>query len=140
MPRTSTPIDVIVGKNIRFHRLARGLSQQALGEKLGVSFQQIQKYEKGTNRVGAGRLTAIAQALELPISVFFEGAGASAHAADNDAAHNSPSALLAMPHALRLAQAFTKLREPKTRLLIVHLVEEMVSLASAPKSGGSRRQ
>jgi transcriptional regulator with XRE-family HTH domain len=140
MPRTSTPIDVIVGKNIRFHRLARGLSQQALGEKLGVSFQQIQKYEKGTNRVGAGRLTAIAQALDLPISVFFEGAGSSAHTADNDAAHNSPSALLAMPHALRLAQAFTKLREPKTRLLIVHLVEEMVSLANAPKSGGSRRQ
>src|SRR5690348_1507474 len=62
------PIDVEVGRRIRLQRLARGLSQTELGNELGVTFQQVQKYEKGANRVGAGRLSRIAEALDVSVS------------------------------------------------------------------------
>ena len=67
------PVDVEVGHRIRIERLARGLSQTALANQLGVTFQQVQKYEKGVNRVGAGRLTKIAEVLGLPVGMFFTG-------------------------------------------------------------------
>src|SRR6202161_1749708 len=77
MPKTSnksaSKTDKLVGRNIRVHRLVRGLTQEGLGEKLGVTFQQIQKYEKGTNRVGSGRLYQIAAIFEVPITAFFKG-------------------------------------------------------------------
>jgi transcriptional regulator with XRE-family HTH domain len=71
MKRGPHPIDVLVGQNIRICRLQRGLSQSELGEKVGVKFQQIQKYEKGVNRVGASRLFQIAAALEVPLTSLF---------------------------------------------------------------------
>ena len=74
MAKKPTSADKVVGQNIRFHRLAGGLSQSDLGHKLGVSFQQVQKYERGTNRVGSGRLLLIASILGLPVTSFFEGA------------------------------------------------------------------
>lgn len=67
------PTDVHVGKKVREARAAKGLSQGQLGEVLGVSFQQVQKYEKGTNRIGSSRLWAMSQALDVPIAYFFEG-------------------------------------------------------------------
>ena len=67
------PVDVEVGHRIRIERLARGLSQTALANQLGVTFQQVQKYEKGVNRVGAGRLTKIAEVLGVPVGAFFSG-------------------------------------------------------------------
>ena len=67
------PIDVIVGKRIRLRRLQLSLSQTDLGQKLGVAFQQVQKYEKGTNRVGAGRLPQIADLFGVPIGALFRG-------------------------------------------------------------------
>ena len=67
------PVDVEVGHRIRIERLARGLSQTALANQLGVTFQQVQKYEKGVNRVGAGRLTKIAEVLGVPVGSFFSG-------------------------------------------------------------------
>lgn len=66
--------DVVVGRNIRIRRLAKNMSQTALAERIGITFQQIQKYEKGTNRVGASRLMQIAEALDVPIHSFFAGA------------------------------------------------------------------
>lgn len=69
------PVDVTVGNRVRELRIRKGLSQQALGEKVGVSFQQIQKYERGTNRMGSSRLVQIADVLEVPVSTFFEGLG-----------------------------------------------------------------
>ncbi len=66
------PIDVHVGNRIRMQRIAQKMSQKALGQKLGVTFQQIQKYEKGANRIGAGRLFRIARILSISISHFFE--------------------------------------------------------------------
>jgi transcriptional regulator with XRE-family HTH domain len=64
-------IDIFVGEQLRFSRMTRGLSQTALGNAVGVTFQQVQKYERGTNRIGASRLFAIAQVLGVPISSFF---------------------------------------------------------------------
>jgi transcriptional regulator with XRE-family HTH domain len=79
------PVDVTVGNRVREMRIRKGLSQQSLGEHVGVSFQQIQKYERGTNRMGSSRLVQIANVLEVPVSSFFEGldkAGASGKADD----------------------------------------------------------
>ncbi|RUY60953.1 XRE family transcriptional regulator, partial [Mesorhizobium sp. M7A.F.Ca.CA.001.13.1.1] len=68
------PIDIHVGSRIRLRRNMLGMSQEKLGENLGITFQQIQKYEKGTNRVGASRLQAIASILGVPVAFFFEDA------------------------------------------------------------------
>ncbi len=65
--------DVHIGHRVREARLAKGLSQTELGNELGISFQQVQKYEKGTNRIGSGRLWAISRILGTPVSFFFEG-------------------------------------------------------------------
>ena len=72
------PVDVTVGNRVRELRIRRGLSQQALGEKVGVSFQQIQKYERGTNRMGSSRLVQIADVLDVPVASFFDGLGKAA--------------------------------------------------------------
>ena len=66
------PIDIHVGSRIRLRRNMLGMSQEKLGESLGITFQQIQKYEKGTNRVGASRLQAIASILDVPVAFFFD--------------------------------------------------------------------
>ena len=71
--RKPDPVDIEVGQRIKIQRLAAGLSQTELGESIGVTFQQVQKYEKGANRVGAGRLTQIARCLKIPVNTFFEG-------------------------------------------------------------------
>jgi transcriptional regulator with XRE-family HTH domain len=113
-------VDILVGRNIRIIRLRRGLSQAALGKPLGVSLQQIQKYETGANRVGASRVVQIAQALQVPIAALFEGIPI----AGQTAAPESPLRdLLTDRRALRLAQAFDQISGPATRLAIVNVVE-----------------
>jgi transcriptional regulator with XRE-family HTH domain len=106
--------------------LVRGLTQEGLGEKLGVTFQQIQKYEKGTNRVGSGRLYQIAALLEVPVTAFFEGG-------DSPAAlrNSSPFDLLADPVSLRMVQAFAEIADLKTRRAVLALVESMNSIAKS---------
>ena len=89
----------------------RGISQTELGRKIGVTFQQIQKYENGKNRVGSGRLFKIASVLDVPITAFFEGV----HHATAEDAGPSPVALLVEPYALRLAQAFCALESRDLR-------------------------
>jgi transcriptional regulator with XRE-family HTH domain len=126
MPKTSnksaSKVDKLVGRNIRVHRLVKGLTQEVLGEKLGVTFQQIQKYEKGTNRVGSGRLYQIAAILEMPVTAFFEG-GEPSTALRN----SSPYDLLADPVSLRMVQAFSEIADHKTRRAVLALVESMNS-------------
>ena len=116
------PVDVLVGQSIRVHRLKRGMSQTELGDALGLTFQQIQKYEKGTNRVGAARLTHIADILEVPLPSLFGDALASQKKSANG---SSPLEWLAEPGALRLIQAYMQVREPQLRRAIVNLVEKM---------------
>ena len=90
--------DGIVGRNIRVHRLARKMSQTGLADAIGITFQQVQKYEKGVNRVGSGRLVRIANALNVPVMTLLRGVpGAAARTADA-----SPVALIARAQPLRL--------------------------------------
>jgi transcriptional regulator with XRE-family HTH domain len=114
------PVDVEVGRRIRLQRMNAGMSQTELGDKVGVTFQQIQKYEKGKNRVGAGRLTQIAATLHVPIGVFFDGATEASQSPSE-----SPAELLTRPHALRLLQAYSGIESDKVRLSILNLVEAL---------------
>jgi len=116
------PVDKLVGRNIRIHRLEKGLSQTALAERIGLTFQQVQKYEKGTNRVGSGRLFQIAGVLGTHITCFFEG---------TDSAHDSPEQSmmnqLVEPQSMRLIQAFSAISDPEVRRSLVQLVEKIAS-------------
>ena len=120
MPRGPIPVDVLVGQNIRFHRLRKGWSQTRLARTIGVSFQQVQKYESGTNRVGAGMLVQIAGALGVSLVVLFEG---SLMAANPE--RQSVRAMLARPHALRLLQGFDRIGDERIRVAVVRLVERL---------------
>jgi transcriptional regulator with XRE-family HTH domain len=122
-PKAPHAVDRIVGRNIRLRRLSKGLSQTELASKIGVTFQQVQKYEKGTNRVGASRLSRIAQALAVPIGVFFDGGPGAGTEAQSDV---SPLALLSEPQTLRLVKAFSQIAETEVRAVIVSLLENMV--------------
>ena len=121
------PVDVEVGQRIRIQRLSQGLSQTSLADQLGVTFQQVQKYEKGVNRVGAGRLTRIAKVLGVPVSMFF-GAhdGGTLDRADRGTS-SSPLKLLTVPGALRLLRAYGQLNDGKMRRSIVDLVENVAA-------------
>jgi transcriptional regulator with XRE-family HTH domain len=119
------PVDIEVGHRIRIERLARGLSQTALANQLGVTFQQVQKYEKGVNRVGAGRLTKIAEVLGIEVSTFF---GAKEIAGTGEAKEEgaaSPLKLLTVSGAFRLLRAYGDIEDSNLRRAIVELVEQI---------------
>jgi transcriptional regulator with XRE-family HTH domain len=123
--KDSVLLDKVVGRRLRARRLQLGLSQQALGDALGISYQQVQKYEKGVSRIGAGRLQQAAEILDVPVSVFFdEKLGGSP---DGDAVF----AFLDTPHSLRLAQAFAKMPDRFIQQRIVQLVEQIATSISA---------
>ena len=113
------PIDIQVGHRIRIQRVARGMSQSALADQIGVTFQQVQKYEKGANRVGASRLNQIANVLGVSLPSLFDGAPT----ATEDESGHSPRYLLSKPHSLRLLQGFEKIGNEGTRLALLQLVE-----------------
>ena len=118
------PVDIEVGHRIRIERLARGLSQTALANQLGVTFQQVQKYEKGVNRVGAGRLTKIAEVLGIEVGTFFGKDMVDAEGSkDGDAA--SPLKLLTVSGAFRLLRAYGDIEDSNLRRAIVDLVEQI---------------
>jgi transcriptional regulator with XRE-family HTH domain len=119
MPRTNEPVDCLVGRNVRIFRKAKGFSQSALGDAIGVSFQQVQKYESGTNRIGSSRLASIAKILGVPIERFFKGA----QQADVDT--DPLSDALASPYALELLQAFAKVGDERIRQSLVSLIENI---------------
>jgi transcriptional regulator with XRE-family HTH domain len=120
------PVDVEVGHRIRIQRLARGLSQTALANHLGVTFQQVQKYEKGVNRVGAGRLTRIAEVLGVPVGSFFTGQEKLSQE-DGDAGAESPLKLLTVSGAFRLLRSYAEIEDGNLRRSIVELVEKVAS-------------
>ena len=118
------PVDIEVGHRIRIERLSRGLSQTALANKLGVTFQQVQKYEKGVNRVGAGRLTKIAEVLGVQVGSFFAGKDMlDGHA--KESGESSPLKLLTVSGAFRLLRAYSEIEDPNLRRSIVDLVEQI---------------
>jgi transcriptional regulator with XRE-family HTH domain len=128
--RGGNPVDLLVGRNIRVHRLDRGLSQTELANHIGVTFQQVQKYENGLNRVGSGRLFKIAEVLGVPVNIFFEGADYSG----DELGRNSPIAMLAEPYALRLLKAVRDIADPELRRLLVEVAEKFAAKLRAPVS------
>ncbi|WP_011583231.1 MULTISPECIES: helix-turn-helix domain-containing protein [Chelativorans] len=129
------PIDVHVGSRIRLRRNMLGISQEKLGESLGITFQQIQKYEKGTNRVGASRLQAIASILNAPVSFFFEGAPNE----DGDpvaglAEEGTPYVgdFLSSSEGIQLNRAFVRITDPKVRRRVLDLVKALATDGTAP--------
>ena len=119
------PVDVEVGHRIRIERLSRGLSQTALANQLGVTFQQVQKYEKGVNRVGAGRLTKIAEVLGVPVSTFFSGKEVLESEQNRNGDEASPLKLLTVSGAFRLLRAYADIEDSNLRRSIVDLVEQI---------------
>src|SRR5580704_10000943 len=120
--RKTDSTDIAVGQCIRVERLGRRMSQTELAEKIGVSFQQVQKYEKGANRVGAGRLTRIAEVLGIPARPFFD-TTASVTAQDEDG-KTSPMEMLVEPGAVRVLRAFTQLPKGPLRRTVLDLLEQ----------------
>jgi transcriptional regulator with XRE-family HTH domain len=110
-------------------RLMLDLSQEELGNEVGVTFQQVQKYEKGTNRISASRLLEISRVLQVPVQFFFEGAPRTAGQSRRIGAAPSPayvSDFLANSDGLKLVRAFTQIGDAKLRHSLVRLVEEIV--------------
>lgn len=124
--KVPSPIDVHVGSQIRMRRKMIGMSQSALGEKLGITFQQIQKYEKGTNRVGASRLQGIANILGVEVSALFQGVAPISQpdsALGNDMA--GIQTFLSSSDGFALNQAFVKIKDGAVRRRIVALVTSL---------------
>jgi len=125
------PFDIHVGSRIRLRRNMLGMSQEKLGENLGITFQQIQKYEKGTNRVGASRLQAIASILSVPVAFFFEDApgrengNASGLAEDNSTTYVVD--FLNSAEGLQLNRAFVRIADAKVRRKVVDLVKALAA-------------
>ncbi len=126
------PIDIHVGSRVRLRRMMLGMSQEKLGENLGITFQQIQKYEKGTNRIGASRLQHIARVLSTPVSFFFEDAPglASGPGAPVDGMAEAPSTsyvvdFLSSSEGIQLNKAFVRIKDVRMRRRLIDLVRAM---------------
>src|ERR1700686_5456788 len=126
--KKSNPIDQHVGNRVRLRRKMLGMSQGKMGDALGLTFQQVQKYEKGTNRIGASRLQHLSSILEVPIPFFFEGAPTlpgQAYGLDEAPSPAYVSDFLATSDGLALTRAFMCIQNAKLRRCIVDLVEEI---------------
>jgi transcriptional regulator with XRE-family HTH domain len=124
--KAPNPIDKHVGSRVRMRRMMLAMSQEKLGDALGLTFQQVQKYEKGTNRIGASRLQQMSLILEVPVSFFFEGAPSDRPVPSGDAPSTTyVTDFLATTDGLTLVKAFMRIPNPKLRRRIVDLVEEM---------------
>lgn len=124
MGKTPDAIDRHVGARIRLRRNMLGLSQEKLAEGLGLTFQQVQKYEKGTNRVGASRLQHIAAILDTPITYFFE-EGPNPALSGAEVASDTPTLLLASKDCLALARAFAAIEDKMVQQKVLSLVRAL---------------
>jgi transcriptional regulator with XRE-family HTH domain len=125
--RQPTSADIQVGESIRAHRLIAGMTQNELAGRLGVSFQQIQKYEKGVNRVGAGRLPQIAEIFDIPIVALFD---ANADTSAGERTGTAPAKLIPDRHTLKLLTAFGGIAHRKIRYSLVDLVNSIAKATS----------
>ena len=127
--KAPNPTDKHVGARVRMRRMMLSMSQEKLGDALGLTFQQVQKYEKGANRIGASRLQQIAHILQVPVAFFFDGAPA-APGQTHDGFSEAPSPsyvsdFLATSDGLALTKAFMGIKDAKLRRRIVDLVQQI---------------
>jgi transcriptional regulator with XRE-family HTH domain len=137
--KSANPIDAHVGARMRLRRTMVGLSQEKLGDKLGVTFQQVQKYEKGTNRIGAGRLYDVSRILEVPVPFFYEDLPGDLSSSVTGMAESQSTYsidILSSAEGHKLAVNFARVSDPKVRKKIVDLVK---ALAEAETSGSEDR-
>jgi len=125
--KQANPIDGQVGNRVRLRRMLIGMSQERLGELLGLTFQQVQKYEKGVNRIGAGRLYEVSRILGVPIDYFYEGvmANGANGVSEHDAASPPVMEFVSSGEGLQLSLAFMKIKDPKLRKRVLDLVKQM---------------
>jgi transcriptional regulator with XRE-family HTH domain len=141
--RRPNPMDVHVGTRVRLRRMLLGISQEKLGEHLGLTFQQIQKYEKGVNRIGASRLWDLASVLEVPVQFFYEeapnhGNGEPVMPASGFSDRPSDTYIfefLNSREGLELNKAFARIPDPKTRRAVLDLVRTLAGEAAPPPDG-----
>ena len=119
MKKVPNPIDKHVGSRVRMRRMLLGMSQEKLGEALGLTFQQVQKYEKGVNRVGAARLQQIATALNVPVTFFYDG--------DGKAREVESLLFLDSAFSLRLLRAYSKIKDQTVQRQLVSLMESIAA-------------
>jgi transcriptional regulator with XRE-family HTH domain len=130
--KAPNPIDKHVGARVRMRRMMLSMSQEKLGDALGLTFQQVQKYEKGTNRIGASRLQQISNILQVPVSFFFDGAPHVPGTGRLEGMGEAPSPayvsdFLATSDGLALTKAFMRIHDSKLRRRIVDLVEQIAA-------------
>jgi transcriptional regulator with XRE-family HTH domain len=128
--KSPDPVDVHVGSRVRLRRMMLAISQEKLASALGLSFQQVQKYEKGANRIGASRLEQISRFLQVPVAFFFEGASDTSPVATSEEVTRSLALIkdfASSPEGLRLVQSFTQIEDADVRGRIVELVQAIGS-------------
>ena len=125
MAKNPNPTDKHVGSRVRTRRMLLGMTQEKLGDALGLTFQQVQKYEKGTNRIGASRLHHIANILQVPFAFFFEDVPGQPKAKNDAPSPAYVSDFLATTDGLALTKAFMQIKDAKVRRHIVNLVKEI---------------
>ena len=139
--RRPNPVDIHVGSRVRFRRMLLGMSQEKLGERLGLTFQQVQKYEKGVNRIGASRLFDLSQVLQVPIQFFYEEAPGTLAQVSGDRGHGFADRsaesyiveFLNTRDGLELNRAFVRIHDVKVRRSIVDLVRSLAGEEKTPK-------
>jgi transcriptional regulator with XRE-family HTH domain len=137
--KSPNPIDIFVGARVRLQRQVLGMSQGTLAGALNITFQQVQKYEKGTNRIGASRLQEIARILGVPVSFFFrDGDDLPASTIGIDvpnAEANNVMQFLASADGLKLNQAFVRIKDPAIRKSIITFIESLSGVNVAMMAG-----
>lgn len=137
-PRGPNAVDRHVGSRIRLRRQLLNMSQEKLGEELGVTFQQVQKYERGTNRVGAGRLFILARVLDVRVSFFYDGVSESMAAPGFSEGDQTPIVddFIQSADGVALAQAFARISDPKVRRRILELVRTLAAEEAEAAASG----
>ncbi len=132
--RAPHPMDIHVGSRVRLRRMMKGMSQDRLGEELGLTFQQVQKYEKGVNRIGASRLFDIARILDVPVQFFYDDFGdgpetligfAETNRAEFADEKSDFLSTLATPEGMQLCRAFSRIPDPHVRRRVLDLVKSL---------------
>jgi transcriptional regulator with XRE-family HTH domain len=138
-PGTPNPVDIHVGKRLRLRRTLLGMSQERLGEAIGLTFQQVQKYERGVNRIGASRVFELSRVLDVPVSYFFEGlpdrgkpaeGGRHGVASDRRAGVEEAESM-ARRETLELVRAYYGIADPKVRKRLYELLKSVAGMARA---------
>ena len=136
--RRANPVDIHVGSRVRLQRMLLGISQEKLGEQLGLTFQQVQKYEKGVNRIGASRLFDLSRVLNVPIDFFYEDApgreprGTTATGFAERGADSYMFEFLNTREGLELNRAFARIADPKSRRAVLDLVRALGGEEASP--------